>query len=303
MVVVGFIGLGQMGRPMVLNLAKGPDDLIVCARRTEALAGFSERGVRTTNDVRDLACADVLFLCLPDGEAVHDVLLGATGVGRELREGSIVVDTSTISHKATLETADALKARGVAFVDAPVSGMQSRAEAGTLTIMCGGSPDVIARIEPLLRRMGDNILHMGETGAGQLAKLINQLLFDINAAALAEILPMASRMGLDAQKVAAIVNSGTGRSYASEFFLPRILKGSFHDGYPMKHAYKDLVSGAEISAAQGIPLPVLAAATATYQQALLRGYGDLDKGGMIRVFEDLLGVAFRARLLNQDETP
>ena len=299
--VVGFIGLGQMGRPMALNLAKGPDDVIVCARRPEALAGFSERSVRTTNDARDLAGVDVLFLCLPDGETVLDVLLGENGVGRDLREGAVVVDTSTISHKATLEAAQALKTRGVAFVDAPVSGMQARAEAGTLTVMCGGAQDVIARVEPLLRRMGDNILHMGNTGAGQLAKLINQLLFDINAAALAEILPMASRMGLDAEKVAAIVNSGTGRSYASEFFLPRILKGSFHDGYPMKHAYKDLVSGAEVSAAQCIPLPVLAAATATYQQALLRGYGDLDKGGMIRVFEDLLGVAFRARELNPEQ--
>ena len=205
--VVGFIGLGQMGRPMALNLAKGPDELIVCARRPEALPGFSERGVRTTSDARDLACADVLFLCLPDGETVLDVLLGENGVGSELREGAIVVDTSTIPHKATLEAAQALKARGVALVDAPVSGMQARAEAGTLTIMCGGSPDVIANVEPLLRRMGDNILHMGDTGAGQLAKLINQLLFDIKAAALAEILPMASRMGLDAEKVAAIVNS------------------------------------------------------------------------------------------------
>lgn len=299
--VVGFIGLGQMGKPMALNLAKGPEELIVCARRPEALAPFLENGVRTTSVPRDLACADVLFLCLPDGETVLDMLLGEHGVGRELRDGAIVVDTSTISHKATLEAAEALKVRGVAFVDAPVSGMQARAEAGTLTIMCGGSPEVIARVEPLLRRMGDNILHMGDIGAGQLAKLINQLLFDINAAALAEILPMASRMGLDAQKVAAIVNSGTGRSYASEFFLPRILKGSFHDGYPMRHAYKDLVSGAEISAAQGIPLPVLAAATATYQQALLRGYGDLDKGGMIRVFEDLLGIVFRAQPSKPDQ--
>lgn len=299
--VVGFIGLGQMGKPMALNLAKGPEELIVCARRPEALAPFLENGVRTTSVPRDLACADVLFLCLPDGETVLDMLLGEHGVGRELRDGAIVVDTSTISHKATLEAAEASKVRGVAFVDAPVSGMQARAEAGTLTIMCGGSPEVIARVEPLLRRMGDNILHMGDIGAGQLAKLINQLLFDINAAALAEILPMASRMGLDAQKVAAIVNSGTGRSYASEFFLPRILKGSFHDGYPMRHAYKDLVSGAEISAAQGIPLPVLAAATATYQQALLRGYGDLDKGGMIRVFEDLLGIVFRAQPSKPDQ--
>ena len=125
---------------------------------------------------------------------------------------------------------------------------------------------------------------MGGVGSGQLTKLINQLLFDINVAALAEILPMAVKMGLDPDLVGDVVNSGTGRSYASEFFIPRILKNSFSDGYPMKHAYKDLVSAAKISADLGIPLPVLGAATTTYQMALLKGFGDLDKGGMILRF-------------------
>jgi len=104
---------------------------------------------------------------------------------------------------------------------------------------------------------------------------------------------MAVKLGLDPEKVGQVVNSGTGKSYASEFFLPRILKNSFSDGYAMKHAYKDLVSGAEISANLCIPMPVLGAATATYQAALLKGYGDQDKGAMIRVFEELLGVAYR----------
>jgi len=109
----------------------------------------------------------------------------------------------------------------------------------------------------------------------------------------AEILPMAVKMGLDAEKVGAVINSGTGRSYASEFFIPRILEDSFSAGYPMQHAYKDLVSAAELGAKLGIPMPVLAAATATYQLALLKGHGERDKGGMILVFEELLGVKFR----------
>ena len=134
---------------------------------------------------------------------------------------------------------------------------------------------------------------MGGPGSGQLAKLVNQLLFDINAAALAEILPMSVKMGLDPEKVGEVVNSGTGRSYASEFFIPRMLENSFSAGYPMASAYKDLVSAAEIGSRHCIPMPVLNAAVATYQMALLRGDGDLDKGGMIRVFEDLLGVRYR----------
>ena len=204
-----------------------------------------------------------------------------------------MVDTSTIAYGATLTIAQALERRGIAFLDAPVSGMEARARDATLTIMCGGKRETFDLVRPYLDCLGNNVLFMGGVGSGQLTKLINQLLFDINAAALAEILPMSLKMGLDPTKVAAVVNSGTGRSYASEFFLPRILEGAFDAGYPMKAAYKDLVSAAELSARLGIPLPVLAAATGTYQQALLKGYGDHDKGGMIRVFEDLLDVRFR----------
>ena len=173
--------------------------------------------------------------------------------------------------------------------------MEARAIDGTLTVMCGGDREVFDRVKPYLDRIGNKILYMGPTGSGQLTKLINQLLFDINAAALGEILPMAVKMGLDPDLVGEVVNSGTGRSYASEFFIPRILRGHFGDGYPMAHAYKDLVSGAELGANHCIPMPVLAAATATYQAALLRGHGEKDKGGMVLVFEELLGVEYRSR--------
>jgi 3-hydroxyisobutyrate dehydrogenase-like beta-hydroxyacid dehydrogenase len=292
---IGFIGLGQMGRPMAQNLSRPKGDYIVCDQKDGALAAFRERGVATTTRLHDLSVADVVFLSLPNGEAVKSVLLGEAGLAARLRPGSIVVDTSTITYAATVEVSEALALNGVEFVDAPVSGMEARAIDATLTIMCGGSDPIFAKVEPLLRRMGDKVLFMGPAGSGQLTKLINQLLFDINAAALAEILPMAVKMGLNPKGVAAVVNSGTGRSYASEFFLPRVLEGEFTAGYPMRAAYKDLVSGAEISAHHGIPMPVLAAATATYQQALLKGLGELDKGSMIQVFEELLNVRFRVR--------
>ena len=143
---------------------------------------------------------------------------------------------------------------------------------------------------------------MGDIGSGQLMKLINQLLFDINAAALAEILPLASKLGIDPELAGEVVNSGTGRSYASEFFVPHILNGVFDNGYPMETAYKDLKSGADISARFKIPTPVLAAVTSTYQQALLEGHGEKGKGAMILVFERLLGVSFRATLQNEELT-
>ena len=215
------------------------------------------------------------------------------GIADRLKPGQIVVDTSTITYGATVETRQGAGGTWRRFIDAPVSGMEARARDATLTIMCGGDEATFAAIEPYLARMGNNILFMGPAGSGQLTKLINQLLFDINAAALAEILPMAVKMGLDPEKVGSVVNSGTGRSYASEFFIPRVLEGNFADGYAMRNAYKDLVSAAELGGKACIPMPVLAAATATYQLALLQGHGDKDKGGMIRVFEDALGVSFR----------
>jgi 3-hydroxyisobutyrate dehydrogenase-like beta-hydroxyacid dehydrogenase len=277
---------------MAMNLLrKSGATMVVHARRHDAFAALVAAGAEGTTIAADLASADVIFLCLPDGDVVERLVLGE--LLPLLRAGQIVVDTSTIGHSSTLRIATALDQRGAAFVDAPISGMHQRAVDGTLTVMCGGERALIDKLMPLFDCIGNKTLWMGPVGNGQLAKLINQILFDVNVAALAEMLPMAVKMGLDAVKVGEIVNSGTGRSYASEFFVPRILEGDFSQGYPLQHAYKDLVSAAELGAGLCIPMPVLAAATATYQTALLQGHGDDDKGAMIKVFESLLGVAFR----------
>ncbi|CAM3279478.1 NAD(P)-dependent oxidoreductase [Cupriavidus taiwanensis] len=292
--IVGFVGLGQMGKPMALNLAHDDTDLLVTSKVRDAYPELHAAGARTIDGVAGLAGADIVFLSLPGTAAVLEVLFSDGGLASHLRPGSIVVDTSTIEHGATMDIHARLRAAGIEFLDAPVSGMQSRAEAGTLTVMCGGAARTFEAVKPWLERLGNNILYMGEAGSGQLAKLVNQLLFDIHCAALAEILPMSRRMGLDPEKVASVINSGTGRSYASEFFLPRILGRHFSDGYPLNAAYKDLVSAAELGARHCIPMPVLAAATATYQMSLLAGHGTSDKGAMTRFFEDMLAVQFSA---------
>jgi 3-hydroxyisobutyrate dehydrogenase-like beta-hydroxyacid dehydrogenase len=290
---IGFVGLGQMGKHMALNLLKSGAELIVNDIRTDQFPEMQKKGARATTDLMEIAQAEIIFLSLPNSAIVQNILLGENGLVNNLRKGQIVVDLSTIKYTTTMEIAKCLDERGVAFFDAPVSGMEARAMDGTLTVMCGGKREIFEAVKPYLDCIGNKILFMGDVGSGQLTKLINQLLFDINVAALAEILPMSVKMGLDPEKVGQVVNSGTGRSYASEFFIPRILKDSFGDGYLMKHAYKDLVSAAEIGANLCIPSPMLAAATSTYQMALLKGLGDLDKGGMICVFEDLLGVKYR----------
>ncbi|WRQ46388.1 NAD(P)-dependent oxidoreductase [Rhodobacterales bacterium FZCC0083] len=298
----GFVGLGQMGAPMAINLGQ-QNDVLVYDRNTNAVANVGQSGAKTANEPDQFADVDVLITCLPNAKIVESALFDQkAGLVQHLKAGALVVDTSTIEYSATLELKNRLQTADLRFLDAPVSGMQKRAEDGTLTMMVGGEGNDLAEVHDALSTMASKILHMGDVGAGQLTKLINQLLFDINAAALAEILPLSVKLGLDPEQVADVVNSGTGRSYASEFFVPKILTGDFGNGYPMQAAYKDLVSGAEISAGHNIPTPVLAAATATYQQALLEGHGDKDKGGMILVYERLLNIAFRAALKSGDKT-
>lgn len=291
---IAFIGLGQMGRPMAINLLHDHPGLLVNSASGRAYAELTGLGAHATDDRRLLASCELIVLSLPDGRTIRDLLFGPHGLVQWMQPGSTVIDTSTVDYRQTLEIADQLAASGIRFMDAPVSGMPSRAADGTLTIMCGASDAVFTQVQPYLRSMATTILHMGGAGSGQLAKLINQLLYDINCAALAEILPMAVKLGLDAEKVSAVVNNGTGGSHASRYFLPHILAGQFDTAYPLEHAYKDLASAAHLSADLGIPLPLLSAATAIYQSALLQGHGRHDKGAMIKVYEQLLGVTFRA---------
>ena len=282
-----------MGRGMAMNLLAHGAELTVYGRSPQKLEPFAAKGAAVTTELSRAAKADVVFLCLPDTAVVEDVIFGGGGLAQHMGPGQTIVDFSTINYKAAVRIAERLGRKGIAFLDAPVSGMKKRADDGTLTIMCGGEEPVFESVRPYLCYMGQTVLYMGKSGSGQLAKLVNQLLYDINCAALAEILPFAVKMGLDSRQIGEVVNSGTGRSYASEFFIPRDLEGSFEEGYPLEKAYKDLVSAAEISAEEGIPLPVLAAATATYQTALRQGIGKEGKGAMIKVFERILDVEFR----------
>lgn len=292
---IGFMGLGQMGKPMAINLLKCKEEVLVYDVRTDAYPELSGKGAKTTTNPQDIAACSIIFLSLPDDKVVNTVLFGQKGLLPGLQKGQIIADLSTIKYTASTEIARRLEEKGVEFMDAPVSGMEARAIDGTLTIMCGGKKSVYECLMPYFQTMGNNILFMGPHGCGQLTKAINNILFDINIAAFAEILPMAVKLGLDPEQIGTVINNSSGRSYASEFFIPRILKRHFSDGYPLAHAYKDLVSGAELGAQLCIPLPVMHAATATYQMALLKGLGSKDKGAMTCVFEDLLDVKYEKK--------
>lgn len=285
---IGFIGLGQMGKPMAMNLLKCGAEIIVKGLRTHTYPEFEAHGAKTTTKLKDIAGCELIFLSLPDAEVVQRVLL--EGLRDDLKKGQVIVDLGTTDYTISTAIAKSLAEIGVEFMDAPVSGMEARAKDGTLTMMCGGKKEIFELLMPYLKYMGETILYMGTHGCGQLTKAINNTLFDINIAAFAEILPMAVKLGLDSEQIGVAINSSSGKSYASSFFIPRILNRNFNDGYPLKHAYKDLVGIVEISAHHCIPLPVTHAATTTYQMAMAKGLGRQDKGAMTCVFEDLLGV-------------
>ena len=293
---VGFIGLGEMGKWMAVHIVKAGFPLTVYDIRPGSVQDLVGEGASAAASAAEAAKnADCVLLSLPDEHVVEEVLFAESGLVQGLRSGSIVVDLSTTGYLATIRFAERLRSLGVTFIDAPVTGMEARAKDATLTIMAAGEEKAVQKIRPILALLGNNIVYMGKSGNGQLTKLVNQLLFNISAAAMAEVLPMAVKLGLDPEAVCQAVTTGTGQTFALAFFAPHILENNFKPGYPLNKAYKDMISAAEISSRKQIPLPVLAAAMQTYQMALAQGLGNENKGAMIKVWEKVLGVEVRKR--------
>jgi 3-hydroxyisobutyrate dehydrogenase-like beta-hydroxyacid dehydrogenase len=293
---VGFVGLGQMGKGMAINIVKAGFGLTVYDVNPDPVRELVAKGARAAKNLSDLAKeSDCLLLSLPETDTVKAVVYGENGLAKSLRSGAIIVDLSTIDYLAAVKIAEDLSTRGITFIDAPVSGMESRAKDATLTIMAGGSFESLTKIRPVLESIGNNLVYMGKNGNGQLAKLVNQLLYNISCAAMAEILPMAVKMGLEPEAISKVITTGSGQTFANTYFTPRILKNQFKGGYSLSAAYKDMASGVEISGKLKIPMPVFFAALQTYQMALALGLGDEEKGSMIKVWEKLLRVKVRSR--------
>jgi 3-hydroxyisobutyrate dehydrogenase-like beta-hydroxyacid dehydrogenase len=281
---------------MALNILKAGFEVTAFDIRAEAMEWLKNQGAKTARSPAEIAGkVDMVLLCLPDAAVVEKVIFGEYGVVQSAMRRLILVDCGTTAYIPTLDFARRLKRQGIRFADAPVTGMEARARDATLTVMFGGDRSLFKRVHPVLQAMGKRVIYMGHVGTGQLTKLVNQLLFNVNIAAIAEILPMAVKLGLDPEKVSQVVTTGTGQSFAADFFVPLILEGRFDPGYALRNAYKDMISASELSVHQSIPLPLVHAATTTYQWALAQGYGHENKAAMIKVFEHILGVEFRKK--------
>lgn len=291
---VGFIGLGRMGFGMASNLAAAGVPLTVFDARAEPVEALVARGASAATDPAELASrVAIAFLCLPSEQEVEEVLFGERGIAGGARDALVLVDTTTMNHGAALRLAQRCTQAGLPYSDCPISGMPFRAEAGTLTMMFGGSDERFAEARPYLDIMGEFIVHCGEIGTGQLMKAVNNIIYNVNIAAICEVMPLAVKAGLGVDKLAEVLTTASSRSFASEYFVPRILEGKFEDDFSMQAAYKDIVNVQELAERLQASMPVVDAMIATYRRAIDMGFGGQPKSAMIKVYESQLDQEVR----------
>ncbi|WP_207482656.1 NAD(P)-dependent oxidoreductase [Arenibaculum pallidiluteum] len=258
---VGFIGIGNMGWPMAANIAKAGHAVTVHDGSAERMARFvAEHGGRAAETLADLGGCEFVVTMLPTGQIVREVLTGGAGGGLapHLGAGTVVIDMSSSDPLGTQELGAALKARGIALVDAPVSGGVPRAAAGTLAIMIGGDDaEAIERARPLLRTMGDRLFDTGPLGSGHAMKALNNYCAAAAYAATAEALIIGERFGLAPETIVEIVNASTGRSFVSELVMKEhVVTGRFATGFQLGLLAKDVKIAADLGEALGIEAPV-----------------------------------------------
>jgi len=292
---IGFVGLGEMGSGMAANIIKGGYPLVVFDINKEAVSQLQHLGATVAENFQTLAgtCDSIIF-SLPNHVVVEKVLFGTEGLIQYLSSNHTIIDCGTTNPLATKDFYERFATKNISFIDAPVSGFPQRATEGTLTIMVGSaSEDDFTNIESLLKCMGTLVVRMGESGTGQLAKVINNVFYNIACATVAELLPLSVKMGLNTDKMVEIVSNSTGQSVAMNYFGPMILERNFKTGYAMENAYKDMESVIDVMKTYKIPLPVTMAAVSTYQMALNQELGKENKGAMIKVWEKVLGVTVK----------
>lgn len=289
---LGFIGLGIMGTPMALNLVNAGHTVYVSAARKvpEAIQASNALQCATAEEVA--RNAEVVFLMVPDTPDVESVLFGDKGVAAALGGGGVrkvIVDMSSISPMATKAFAQKINALGADYIDAPVSGGEVGAKAASLTIMCGGEPEVFEKVRPLLEKMGKNITLVGGNGDGQTTKVANQIIVALNIAAVGEALLFASKAGADPAKVRQALMGGFASSRILEVHGERMIARTFAPGFRIKLHQKDLGLALQGARELGLALPQTAGAAQLMQACAANGDADLDHSALVKALE-LMGA-------------
>ncbi len=286
----GFVGLGVMGRRMAANLLKAGFALRVHDRDRAAVVDLVALGAADAGSLAGAAEADVVVVMVPDTPDVEAVVFGDGGLASAMRPGAVLVDMSSISPIATRDFAARLAERGIAWLDAPVSGGFQGAEAGTLSIMVGGDAAVLERCRPLLEAMGSTVSHIGEVGAGQVCKVCNQVAVALSIQAVAESLTLAAKCGVDPAKVRTALLGGFATSRAMDLHGQRVLDGNFEAGFRVALQRKDLKLALEAGSATGTVLPATALIQELYGVLAATGRSHLDNSSLALLLQELSGM-------------
>jgi len=293
---VGFIGLGIMGRPMAKNILAKGFPLAVHNRSRAPVEELGKLGARICQSPREVAeHSDVSLTCLPDSPDVEGVILGQNGVLEGARPGSIIADMSTISPQVSIRLAQEAAQKGVQMLDAPVSGGDKAAIAGTLSIMVGGQNQAFDECLEIFQAMGKTIVHVGDIGAGGYTKLANQIMVALQLEAMAEALVLGTKAGVDPALMIQAIGGGLARCGVLEVRAPAVLEGKFDPGFMIRLHLKDLRIALEAGHALGVPLPATTLVCEMYNSLNAAGKGDRDHSAIILLLEDLAKVQVRKK--------
>ncbi len=294
---VGYIGLGLMGKSIARNILKAGFPLVVHNRSRAAVEELVAEGAKAAFSPKEVAeQVDVVFTNLPDTPDVELVVLGKDGIIEGAHSGLIYVDNSTIKPAAARLIAERLAEKGVLALDAPVSGGDIGARQGTLAIMVGGPAEALEKVRPIFEAMGKTITHVGDAGAGQIAKAANQIMVAAQMVAMGELLIFAKKAGADPQKVVEAIKGGAAQCWTLDVKPPRLFAGNRQPGFKAYMQTKDLDIVIETARQYGIPLPSTAVHTQLYHAMLEMGMRELDNSAVIGVIEHLANL----QLLDED---
>ncbi len=291
---IGFIGLGIMGKPMSRNLLKAGHSLVVYDVVPQSVDEIVAAGAARGASSRDVASrAEILITMLPDGPDVEAAVLGPDGVLEGARAGTVLIDMSSVSPLVSQKVGAACAAKGIEFLDAPVSGGEPKAVDGTLAIMVGGKPEAFERMAPVLQAMGSSVTLTGPVGAGNVTKLANQIMVACNIAAMGEALTLATRAGLDPEVVFNAVKGGLAGSTVLNAKAPMVIARNFKPGFRIRLHQKDLRNALLAAESMKVSLPF----TSLVQQMLMAlmndGKGDLDHSAIVTFIEEMAGIEIK----------
>jgi len=288
---IGFIGLGIMGRPMAKNLLKAGYSLVVHSRSRPPVDDVVSAGAKAASTPREVAAAaDVVITMLPNSPDVELVALGKNGIIEGAKSGQTFADMSTISPIVSKKVGEALKAKGVKMLDAPVSGGEQGAINAALSIMVGGDKDVFDAVLPIFQAMGKTITHLGPLGSGGFTKLANQIIVAVNLTALGEALTLAKKAGLDRDLTLTALAGGLAGSKCLEQKRGNYVSETYKPGFKIDLHYKDLGLIMESARELGVPLPATAVVQELFSALRVKGQGGLDHSGVITLLEALAGL-------------